>query len=395
MKIELFFVFLIASSILISYMTYNINEYTGNSLDLQEINVQKKNYTINIPTTLNYLIPINNKYLLGCEYNSEMYNKNLYLNDKIENEKIFSINIENNEYKEIKLNNYPDNIPFHPHSMSLYLTKEKNFILFILNHAVNYNYEGQERIEKFSLKFESKKIVLNYIESMILPDEYFLRIESISALNENEFFFATNTAFETPRDSDELLNIKSKLNYMKNHLLKTISPMLKIKKCFVYLYNNENKEISLIKNSQAIIYSGISYDNKRNLLYALKPMEKEMNIFSVNDKNIEFIKTMPILYYGKNIFYDNTEDKIYIGINGKKSEEDLIVKNLDNNNNIENLITFSGYEILNPENDYAISDLMVMKHNNFKWINSAIKINDKIYMSSIYSKGIFICEKNK
>ena len=120
-----------------------------------------------------------------------------------------------------------------------------------------------------------------------------------------------------------------------------------------------------------------------------------MNIFSVNDKNIEFIKTMPILYYGKNIFYDNTEDKIYIGINGKKSEEDLIVKNLDNNNNIENLIAFSGYEILNPENDYAISDLMVMKHNNFKWINSAIKINDKIYMSSIYSKGIFICEKNK
>ena len=125
--------------------------------------------------------------------------------------------------------------------MSLYLTKEKNFILFILNHAVNYNYEGQERIEKFSLKFESKKIVLNYIESMILPDEYFLRIESISALNENEFFFATNTAFETPRDSDELLNIKSKLNYMKNHLLKTISPMLKIKKCFVYLYCGRKK----------------------------------------------------------------------------------------------------------------------------------------------------------
>ena len=395
MKIELFFVFLIASTILISYMTYNINEYNGNSLELQEINSQRKNYTIDIPTTLNYLIPINNKYLIGCEYKSEMYNKNLYLNEKIENEKIFSINIENNEYKEIKLNNYPENIPFHPYAMSLYLTQEKNYILFILNHAVNYNYEGQERIEKFILKFESKKIILNYDQSLILPDEYFLRIESISAVNENLFFFSTNSAFENPRDSDELVDIKSKLIYMKNNLLKTINPMLKIKKCFVHLYNNINKEISIIKNSQSIIYSGISYDNKRNLLYALKPMEKEMNIFSISDTNIKLIKTIPILYVGKNIFYDNTEDKIYIGINGKKNEEDLIVKMLENNKNIENVKTFSGYEILNPENDYAISDLMLMKNNNFKWINSAIKINEKMYMSSIYSKGIFICEKNK
>ena len=63
--------------------------------------------------------------------------------------------------------------------------------------------------------------------------------------------------------------------------------------------------------------------------------------------------------------------------------------------NIENVKTFSGYEILNPENDYAISDLMVMNNNDFKWINSAIKVNEKIYMSSIYSKGIFVCEKNK
>ena len=101
------------------------------------------------------------------------------------------------------------------------------------------------------------------------------------------------------------------------------------------------------------------------------------------------------MYVGNNIFYDNKNDIIILGINGKKSEEETIIKKIKNNNSIENVETYSGYEILNPENDYAISDLMVMKHNNFKWINSAIKINDKIYMSSIYSKGIFICEKNK
>jgi hypothetical protein len=37
---------------------------------------------------------------------------------------------------------------------------------------------------------------------------------------------------------------------------------------------------------------------------------------------------------------------------------------------------------------------MVMKNNNYKWINTAIEIKGKIYMSSIYSKGIFVCDKN-
>ena len=124
-------------------------------------------------------------------------------------------------------------------------------------------------------------------------------------------------------------------------------------------------------------------------------MEKKMNIFSINNGHAELIKTLPTLYVGNNIFYDNNDDKIYIGINGKKSEEELLIKTLNNNKNIENIKTFSGYEILNPADDYSINDLMIMKDNNFKWINSAIKVNEKIYMSSIYSKGIFICEKNK
>ena len=395
MKIELFFLFLCASGILISYMTKNINKYSGNSFELREINSLQKNYTIDIPTSLNYLIPINNKYLLGCEYRPEVYNKNLYLIDKIENEKIYSINIENNEYKEIKINDFPESVPFHPHGMSLYLTKEKNYILYVLNHAVNYNYEGQERIEKFIIRFESKKISLNYERTIKLPDKYFLRIESITAIDENLFFFTTNSAFENPRDSDELIDFKQKLKYMKNNLLKIISPMLNIKNCYVYLYNNENKEISIVDKSEAIIYGGITFDTKRNLLYAIKPMEKEMNIFSINNGHAELIKTLPTLYVGNNIFYDNNDDKIYIGINGKKSEEELLIKTLNNNKNIENIKTFSGYEILNPADDYGINDLMIMKDNNFKWINSAIKVNEKIYMSSIYSKGIFICEKNK
>ena len=396
MKVELFFIFLCISVLFISYMTYNINEYMGNSLELKEINSQKKFNSINIPTSINYIIPINNKYLIANEYKPETYLFNLYLNNKVDNDRIFSINIENNEFNEIKLNNFPERVPFHPHSMSLYITPEKNYILYILNHAVNYNYEGQERIEKFFLRFESKKISLTYIDTIILPDEFFLRIESISAINEDLFYFTTNTQYENPKDSDELLGIQSYMNYLKNKLLKIINPMLNIKQCFLYLYDKENKEneISIVENSQSSIYAGITFDNKRNLLYAIKPTEKKMSVFETNKKETKLIKTIPILYVGNNILYDSKDDKIYIGINGKKSEEESIINKLKDNKNLENVVSFSGYEIINPEDDFSISDIMIMKNDSFKWINSAVEIKGKIYMSSIYSKGIMISYKN-
>ena len=395
MKVELFFMFLCLSIVFISFMTYNVNEYMGNSLELKEINSQRKKELIDIPASINYMIPINNKFIIAFEYQPKNYIFNLYLNNKIDNDRIFLINIENNEYIEIKINNFPENVPFHPQSISLYFTPEKNYILYVLNHAINYNYEGQERIEKLILRFESKKISLTYDNSIILPNEFFLRIESFSIIKEDLFYFTTNTQYIYPRDSDELLDINSKLYYLKNKLLKEITPMMNIKKCFVYLYNKDNKgnEITIIDKSQSSIYGGITFDNKRNLLYAIKSAEKIMNVFEVNNSETKLLKSIPILYEGNNIFYDNKEDRIYIGINGKKSEEESIIKGIKKNEDIENIETYSGYEIINPENNFSISDIMIMKNKKFKWINSAIEIKGKIYMSSIYSKGILISEK--
>ena len=395
MKVELFFMFLCLSIVFISFMTYNVNEYMGNSLELKEINSQRKKELIDIPASINYMIPINNKFIIAFEYQPKNYIFNLYLNNKIDNDRIFLINIENNEYIEIKINNFPENVPFHPHSISLYFTPEKNYILYVLNHAINYNYEGQERIEKLILRFESKKISLTYDNSIILPNEFFLRVESFSMIKEDLFYFTTNTQYIYPRDSDELLDINSKLYYLKNKLLKEITPMMNIKKCFVYLYNKDNKgnEITIIDKSQSSIYGGITFDNKRNLLYAIKSAEKIMNVFEVNNSETKLLKSIPILYEGNNIFYDNKEDRIYIGINGKKSEEESIIKGIKKNEDIENIETYSGYEIINPENNFSISDIMIMKNKKFKWINSAIEIKGKIYMSSIYSKGILISEK--
>ena len=393
MKFHIFAIYLSIIIVFIAFTTHNVNEYNGNSSELQEIKSQKKNYTIDIPTTINNLIPVNNKFLIACEYKPQNYMNDYYLNNKIDDEKIYSINTDNNEYSEINIENYPKNVPFHPYAISLFHTKEKKYILYVLNHAVNYNFEGQERIDKLILRFESKKISLTYEETIILPEEYFLRIESISVIDEDLIAFTTNSPFEMPRDSDELLNINSKLYFIWNNLLKIISPMIKMKKCFVYLYNEQNKgnEITKIDNSQSSIYSGIAFDDNRNLIYAIKQTEKVMSVYDINYNEIKLIKNISILYVGNNIFYDSNEDKIYIGINGRKSDEESIIKK---NKQWEEIETFSGYEILDPKNNFNIIDIMVMKNDKFKWINSAVEIKGKIYMSSIYTKGILVCEKN-
>ena len=393
MKIELFFIFLCSVILFISYMTYNINLYMGYSLDLKEINSQKKNYKIEVPTTINNLIKIKEKYLIACEFKPlDLYINNLYLRNIIENEKIYLINTENEKFSEIKIKKFPDKIPFHPHGISLFITEQNNYILYILNHAVNYDYEGQERVEKFNIIFEGNSISLIYDSSIILPDEFFLRVDSIIFLKEDKFIFTTNKAYEIPKDSDELIDSFTYLYYKMNNILEIINPFINIKKCFIYLYDKE--EISIIDNSQSISYRGIAYDNKRKLLYVVKPYEKEINIFEENNNEFKLIKSISTLYVGNNIFYDNKNDIIILGINGKKSEEETIIKKIKNNNSIENVETYSGYEILNPENNYSIGDLMLMKKKDFKWINSAVYIKGKIYMSSIYSKGILVYESD-
>lgn len=393
MKIELFFIFLCSVILFISYMTYNINLYMGYSLDLKEINSQKKNYKIEVPTTINNLIKIKEKYLIACEFKPlDLYINNLYLRNIIKNEKIYLINTENEKFSEIKIKKFPDKIPFHPHGISLFITEQNNYILYILNHAVNYDYEGQERVEKFNIIFEGNSISLIYDSSIILPDEFFLRVDSIIFLKEDKFIFTTNKAYEIPKDSDELIDSFTYLYYKMNNILEIINPFINIKKCFIYLYDKE--EISIIENSQSISYRGIAYDNKRKLLYVVKPYEKEINIFEENNNEFKLIKTISTLYVGNNIFYDNKNDIIILGINGKKSEEETIIKKIKNNNSIESVETYSGYEILNPENNYSIGDLMLMKKKDFKWINSAVYIKGKIYMSSIYSKGILVYESD-
>ena len=385
---------------IISYMLYNINKYMENSLELRELNSINKNcHLINIQTTMNYLIPFKEKYLIASEYKPfDLYEFHSYLNNKVYNDILYLIDIKTEKYVVIKINDFPGNVPFHPHGLSLYKKSENEYILYVINHAVDYNYEGRERIEKINVFYNNKdkEVKMYYDSSITLPNEYFLRVDSITVINEDVFYFTTNTPLPSPRGSDELSDLKSKMLYYASSLIKLSMTMLNIKQCKVYLYNNKNtfNKISAVSQSESLLNKGIAFDRRRNLLYVMRSMEKELNIYKINnEEDTQLYKTIPILYVGNNIYYDEDKDLLYIGINGKMNEFDSLVYSYKKNKNFENLGIFSGYEIIDPKNNYSINELTLFK-NEFKWVSSSIQINDKNYMSSIFTKGINVCSNN-
>jgi hypothetical protein len=98
------------------------------------------------------------------------------------------------------------------------------------------------------------------------------------------------------------------------------------------------------------------------------------------------------LYVGNNIYYDEKKDLIYIGINGKMDEYNAIINSYPKNKNLINVDIYSGYEVIDPKNDYSIYELKIMK-NDYKWVSSALQIDNHSYMTSIFTNGIYICEK--
>ncbi len=400
MKLGLFLIILCIFTIIIAYITYNIYEYMGNSLEIREINSYKKKcHTINIPTTLSHLIPINDIYLIASEFKSlEFYNFKDYLNGFAAQKKednLYLFNIKKQKYEKAKIMDFPGNIPFHPDGLSLYKKSENSYVLYVINHAVNLIYIGKERVEKINLEYNpyNEEVTLFYDSGIILGDEYFLRVDSISVIEPDVFYFTTNKPFPSPGDEEVLINYKKIIHFFFYNFLETLFTMLNIKKCNTYLYYNN--VVTKVLQSGSLLNKGIAYDKKRKLLYIIKSMEKELNVFEVhydNDYYTKLIKKIPILYVGNNIYYDENKDLIYIGINGKMNEYYAIIDSYKKNNNFDKVDVYSGYEIIDPKNNYSINELMIMK-NDYKWVSSAIETNDNIYMSSIFTNGIYTCEK--
>lgn len=124
----------------------------------------------------------------------------------------------------------------------------------------------------------------------------------------------------------------------------------------------------------------------------VRTFEKDIKVFEIS-RNIQtnalLIKTIKTIYNMGNIYYDNKNEKLYGGIYGSINELKELDSSYINNENYDSVSTFGGYEEIDPQRNYEISDLVLFK-NELKGISSAIKINKDIFFSSLYEKGLLI-----
>ena len=353
------------------YLKNNESVLFGANTQLNEININNRDFQhINSEYPISHMIKLNDEFLIcsGIDI-PKIYIKKEYISNNIENGGLYLYNIKKKLFEKIKLDNYPDSLPFHPHGL-----------------------------EKFNLNIESHKISLYYKNSFSLPQQYFGIVNSIAAINHNVIYFTTEKYFSLPCYSFNKNNYISYLYLAKYKIyewMNIIFQILNIKNSYLYSYDMTKDKINLINDSEGISNRGLAYDPKNSVLYMAQAFEKDIKIFEISrnvPSNALFIKKIKTMYNMENIYYDIEKEKIYGGIYGSINELKELDKSYINNGNYDDVTTFGGFEEIDAQKGYDISDMILFK-DELKGISSAIKVNNNIFFSSTYQNELLIYTK--
>ena len=162
---------------------------------------------------------------------------------------------------------------------------------------------------------------------------------------------------------------------------------LDLKLTNVFIYHKGN--IKKIENSNAIFNNGLAYDDKNKYLYAARTIEKDIKVYKVSEKGDEakLDRTINIPYYIDNVYYQN--EKLNLGISPNMMELFKVIEELNKGNDGKNIVQYSGFLEIDLKTDKIVDILL---QNNFKGVSSGIKVGNKIILSSIAFKGLYICE---
>lgn len=392
----------------ISYIKFNEINYFSNNTNLNEVNVKNKNLKyVNSSYPFEHVIKINDDLLLcsGLKY-PEIYISKEYLSNSIEEGSMFLYNIIRNELKPLKINKFPNDVPFHPHGISLYEINSEKYYLYVINHSIKSNpLNNEERIEKIFLKINNSNnknlnISLEFKNSITLPQNFFGTLNSLAAINQNVIYFTTQNYFPLPSYSDNynIINQLHKIKFIIYDWLNIFFLKLNLKKTYLYSleWESDNKmKINKIPNSEGLSNHGLEYNSLNSILYMSRPLEKDIKIFEISrnaPSKAILINKIKTIYNIGNLYYDKEKEKLYAGIYGCYNELKNLENNFLKNRNFDEVTTFGGFEEFDVKSDYKISDIFLMK-NEFKGISNGIKINNNIYLTSTYQNGILILQK--
>ena len=383
------FIFFILSGILISLWIYNIITLIVYNRKFEEIGLDNLDCVrFNYRNPIEDFVMIDENFIIGSSFNVfSLLHRFEYLdqNRYIEDGTMISFNINTNKLSELKINNFPKYVPFHPHGIDIFQDK----YLFVINHAFSA-INSQERVELFSINDSNEnEISLDYIKSFLLPDEFFGTANAIAAISLSNFYISTSFPFRMPINLDE----NTSFNKLKYKFGAIFSIIFNLKLCGTYLYN-EGK-LSLIEGSKGIINNGIIYDEERKLIYSSQTVDKKILVFDIKEdfKKPKLIKIIKSDYAFDNLIFDKKNKKIYACIIGSVLDYQKAVNTFLKYSDFKYVDQYyGGYEIIDINNEDKI-EIVHLSNKKLIGISSGIDVGSKQILSSSIEDGLLVCKK--
>ena len=267
-----------------------------------------------------------------------------------------------------------------PHGIDLY----KGEYLYIINHSLTK--EHGERVEL--VKIHNSPLSMEYVKSFVLPSSFIGTLNSIAAIDEENFFFSTYKTNTVLESSNKIVDSIKQI-YAK--YIRFFQILLNIKSTHLYHYNKGT--IKIVDNTKGIVDNGIAYNEKRRILYFAQTLEKKLFEYKVQNDNetITLLKTINLDYAIDNIFYDTKTEILSIGVIGKIiNYAKFGAKSLDSDT-VEYDEVYGGLVELDTKNNDTIT-LVNMIKGELRGISSAYRFNNSIYYISPEEKGLLICD---
>lgn len=287
------------------------------------------------------------------------------------NGKLLLIDPQNARMRELKLNNFPNNVAFHPLGVSIY----NNQVLFVINHAGS---NGGERIEVFNINYSGADTTLTFSLSFVLGSSLNWELYGIAAVDKNKFFvsqFLANPG--TLKDGLLNSNLSGQSTYAMFCDMKALT-------------------CTQLPETAGTMNTGIAYDSQNNLLYIADLLGKVIRVFNVSygqnysNLSLSFNRNINLDYYPNNILLDKSNNKLYVGV--FKQAQDLInfTKTIDQSHSFpNNFNTSSGVISIDLNNNDQVNTIIMQKAYFF--VNTGFVENGLVTMTSFYDEGAYIC----
>ena len=369
--------------IFLSFLIYNFSIKLEFFKNVSEINIkEKKCHKIFYKNSIKDFIFLDENSIIASSLNIPfLFHKLIYLEDHfLPNDNMLYFNIDTEELKEIHIKNFPKNISFHPHGINLY----KNKYIYIINHSFNY-IKSYERIEIVEIIKENNIFKeLKYLKSIILPDNYFGTLNSLTVVSNEVIYFTTSKPFHMPNGEKEF-HLFHILRFKFGILISTI---FNLKLTGMYQYYKGS--LKLIEESKGIVNNGITYDNKKKLIYLAQTLDKQFLVFDVkNELKPNLIIKKKCDYAYDNLIINKTNGFIYAGIIGKIYNFLITTKYYGKYRSWDNFDFYGGFEEIDINNNSI--KIHHMSKNLLRGISSGIFINNKQILIANLEGGILLC----